>query len=267
MVFAVTALTASAQQHKLWYSQPASHWLEALPVGNSALGAMVYGGTDVEEIQLNEETFWSGQPHDNNSSESLQALPEVRRLIFEGKEGEASKLIDQHFIKGPHGMRFLPLGSLKLKLGHKDVTNYRRELSLGDALATTSYVYNGVKYSRTVFASQADNVIIVQLTAGTKGALSFDVDFTTQLQSKVFTVSEHEGISGTVNELAAVVDGVEQEGIKAGLKAECRTLIEADGKIERGADKLTVSNATTATLYITAATNFVNYKDICGNPV
>ena len=267
MVFAVTALTASAQQHKLWYSQPASHWLEALPVGNSALGAMVYGGTDVEEIQLNEETFWSGQPHDNNSSESLQALPEVRRLIFEGKEGEASKLIDQHFIKGPHGMRFLPLGSLKLKLGHKDVTNYRRELSLGDALATTSYVYNGVKYSRTVFASQADNVIIVQLTAGKKGALSFDVDFATQLQSKVFTVSEHEGISGTVNELAAVVDGVEQEGIKAGLKAECRTLIEADGKIERGADKLMVSNATTATLYITAATNFVNYKDISGNPV
>ena len=267
MVFAVTALTASAQQHKLWYSQPASHWLEALPVGNSALGAMVYGGTDVEEIQLNEETFWSGQPHDNNSSESLQALPEVRRLIFEGKEGEASKLIDQHFIKGPHGMRFLPLGSLKLKLGHKDVTNYRRELSLGDALATTSYVYNGVKYSRTVFASQADNVIIVQLTAGKKGALSFDVDFTTQLQSKVFTVSEHEGISGTVNELAAVVDGVEQEGIKAGLKAECRTLIEADGKIERGADKLMVSNATTATLYITAATNFVNYKDVSGNPV
>ena len=267
MVFAVTTLTASAQQHKLWYSQPASHWLEALPVGNSALGAMVYGGTDVEEIQLNEETFWSGQPHDNNSSESLQALPEVRRLIFEGKEGEASKLIDQHFIKGPHGMRFLPLGSLKLKLGHKDVTNYRRELSLGDALATTSYVYNGVKYSRTVFASQADNVIIVQLTAGKKGALSFDVDFTTQLQSKVFTVSEHEGISGTVNELAAVVDGVEQEGIKAGLKAECRTLVEADGKIERGADKLMVSNATTATLYITAATNFVNYKDISGNPV
>ena len=267
MMFAVTALTASAQQHKLWYSQPASHWLEALPVGNSALGAMIYGGTDVEEIQLNEETFWSGQPHDNNSSESLQALPEVRRLIFEGKEGEASKLIDQHFIKGPHGMRFLPLGSLKLKLGHKDVTNYRRELSLGDALATTSYVYNGVKYSRTVFASQADNVIIVQLTAGKKGALSFDVDFTTQLQSKVFTVSEHEGISGTVNELAAVVDGVEQEGIKAGLKAECRTLVEADGKIERGADKVMVSNATTATLYITAATNFVNYKDVSGNPV
>ena len=158
-------VTTMAQQHRLWYSKPASHWLEALPVGNSHMGAMVYGGTDTEEIQLNEETFWSGEPHNNNSPEALQYLAEVRSLIFAGKEGEAHKLLDQHFFKGPHGMRYLPLGSLKLKLGHKDVTNYRRELNLGDALATTSYIYKGVKYERTVFASQADNVIVVQLTA------------------------------------------------------------------------------------------------------
>ena len=122
-----------AQNHHLWYARPASHWLEALPVGNSHLGAMVYGGTDTEEIQLNEETFWSGSPHSNNSTESLQALPEVRRLIFEGKEQEASKLIDKYFVKGPHGMRFLPMGSLKLTLGHTEAKDYRRELNLGDA--------------------------------------------------------------------------------------------------------------------------------------
>jgi alpha-L-fucosidase 2 len=276
------ALMVNAQQHhKLWYSQPATHWLEALPVGNSTIGAMVYGGTDVEEIQLNEETFWSGQPHDNNSKKSLAVLPEVRSLIFQGKEGEASKLIDQNFIPGPHGMRFLPLGSLKLTLGHASqrekvndnapmpasVGNYQRALNLGDATATTSYIYKGVKYERTVFASQADNVIIVCLTASKKGMLSFGVNFESQLPKKVFTVSEHEGINGQVNELAAVVDGVEQEGIKAGLKAECRVLVEADGKVERGADKLNVKDATTATLFITAATNFVNYHDVSGNPV
>ncbi len=259
--------SAPAQQHVLWYERPASHWLEALPIGNSHLGAMVYGGTDVEEIQLNEETFWSGSPHSNNSTESERYLPEVRRLIFQGKEGEAAKLLDQHFVKGPHGMRFLPLGSLKLKLGHTDVDKYRRTLNLGDATATTSYIYKGVKYERTVFASLADNVIVVQLKAGKKGALSFDINFTTQLQSKVFTVSEHEGINGKVNELAAVVDGVEQEGIKAGLTAECRILVEADGKVERGVDKIKVANATTATLFIAAATNFVNYKDVSGSPV
>ena len=264
---AVLCMAATAQPHRMWYAKPASHWLEALPVGNSHLGAMVYGGTDVEEIQLNEETFWSGQPHNNNPKEALTHLPEVRSLIFQGKEGEAAKLLDKYFVPGPHGMRFLPLGSLKLSLGHKDVQKYERALNLGDATATTSYIYKGVKYERTVFASQADNVIIVQLKASKKGELEFGIDFTTQLQKQVFTVSEHEGISGKVNELAAVVEGVEQEGIKAGLKAECRVMVETDGEVKRGVDKLTVDDATTATLYITAATNFVNYKDVSGNPV
>ena len=265
--FLLFAITTMAQQHTLWYSQPAHHWLEALPIGNSHLGAMIYGGTDTEEIQLNEETFWSGSPHNNNSTESLVALDEVRRLIFQGKEFEASKLIDQHFIKGPHGMRFLPLGSLKLSLGHKDVTDYRRELNLGDAIVSTSYIYKGVKYERKVFASQADNVIIVQLKASKKEELEFDMSFDSQLKSNVFTVSSHEGISGNVNELAAVVDGVEQERIQAGLKAECRILVETDGEVKRGVDKMSVDDATTATLYITAATNFVNYHDVSGNPV
>ena len=258
--------TLMAQNYTLWYNKPASRWLDALPIGNSHLGAMVYGGTDTEEIQLNEETFWSGSPHNNNSTESLQYLPTVRRLIFEGHEEEAHKLIDQHFIKGPHGMRYLPLGSMKLKLGHTDVQDYRRELSLGDALATTTYTYQGVKYERTVFASQADNVVVVRLTASKKGALSFKIGFDSQLPAQVFTVSSHEGL-GSVHELAAVVDGVEQEGIKAGLKAEARILIEADGKIERGVNEQSVVNATTATLYVTAATNFINYHDISGSPV
>ena len=262
---ALVALSMSAQQHKLWYNKPASHWLEALPIGNSHLGAMVYGGTETEEIQLNEETFWSGSPHNNDSHESLAALSEVRRLIFEGQEYQASKLIDKHFVKGPHGMRFLPLGSIKLKLDHKDVSNYRRELSLGNAVATTTYTCDGVKYERTVFASQADNVIIVQLKASKKKKLEFDVDFTSQLKAQVFNVNEREGVS--VNELAAVVDGVEQEGVKAGLKAECRISVETDGKIERKVHSIEVDDATTATLYITAATNFVNYHDISGNPV
>ncbi len=258
---------AQAQGYYLWYSQPASHWLEALPLGNSALGAMVYGGTSEETLALNEETFWSGSPYSNNSSESLAALPEVRRLIFAGKEFEASKLIDQHFMKGPHGMRYLPLGNVKLSLGHDQVSDYRRDLSLDDAVATTSYKYKGVGYKRSVFASLADRVIIVRMEADKKRALSFGIRFDSQLPSQVFTVSAHEGIKGTVNELAAVVDGVGQEGIKGGLKAECRVMVESDGRVSRGADQLIVEDATTATLYITAATNFVNYHDISGSPV
>ena len=261
----VTALSVNAQQHKLWYNKPASHWLEALPIGNSHLGAMIYGGTDTEEIQLNEETFWSGSPHDNNSAAARDSLQAVRDSIFAGKEEAAHAIIDKNFFKGPHGMKYLPLGSVKLKLGHVDVSNYKRELSLNNALNTTSYIYKGVKYERTVFASQADNVIIVRIKASKKGALTFDVNFDSQLASQVFNVLDRE--NRAVNELAAVVDGVDHEGIKAGLKAECRIKVESDGKLQRGVHSLGVSKATTATLYITAATNFVNYNDISGNPV
>ena len=255
-----------AQHHRLWYARPANHWLEALPVGNSSLGAMIYGGTDQEEIQLNEETFWSGSPYQNNSTESKDYLEKVRNLIFAGKELDATKLIDQHFMKGPHGMRYLPLGSVKMKFGHQDVTNYERALNLDKATATTSYMKDGVRYERTVFASQADNVIVVQLKASKKGALSFSMGFGSQLEAKVAPVIDRVGKS-TVSQLVATVQGVEQEGIAAGVKAECRIEVKSDGEVGQNAtdNTLTVARATTATLLITAATNFVNYHDISGD--
>ena len=249
----VFALPMAAQDYKLWYDKPAAHWLEALPVGNSQLGAMIYGGTDTEEIQLNEETFWSGSPHDNDSPAAKAHLQEVRDSIFAGKEEAAHKIIDQYFFKGPHGMRFLPVGSVKLNIGHKDVSGYRRELNIGNAVNTTSYIYNGVKYERTVFASLANHAVIVRLTTSKKGALSFDVAFGSPLENNVET---GDGM------LTATIKNAEHEGIKGDLTAECRVKIETDGTC-KGAS---VSDATTATLYIVAATNYVNYHDVSGNP-
>ena len=162
-------------------------------------------------------------------------------------------------------MRFLPLGSMKLVLGHKDVTDYRRELTLDDALNSTRYTYNGVTYERTVFASQADNVIVVQMKASKKGALSFEIGFDSPLTAQVFCVKNRD--KRPVYELAAVIDGEDHEGIKAGLKAECRIHLESDGQQEYGVQSLKVTNATTATLYVVAATNFVNYHDVSGNPI
>ena len=260
------SLATQAQQHKLWYSQPASHWLEALPVGNSHLGAMVYGKTDVEEIQLNEETFWSGSPHNNNSSEAKAHLQEVRRLIFAGKEEEAHAILDKYFFKGPHGMRFLPLGSVKLKLGHNEVSHYRRELTLGDALNTTSYIYKDVKYERTVFASQADNAVIVHLKASKKGALALNVAFESPLQAKVFPVSVS-GEKPYYHQISATVMNVEQEGIKGALMANCRVEVKADGEVKIDDYEFKIDDATEVTLLIVAATNFVNYQDLSGDPV
>lgn len=117
IVFALFPLMAKASDAlRLWYQQPATHWLEALPIGNGSVGAMLYGGTQEDIVCLNEDTFWSGSPHDNNSTEALHYLPEVRRLIFEGKSEEAGRLVNKHFVKGTHGQRFLPLGDLHIHI-------------------------------------------------------------------------------------------------------------------------------------------------------
>ena len=255
---AIATLTMEAQQHLLWYDKPATHWLQALPIGNSHLGAMIYGDVKTEEIQLNEETFWSGSPYYNNSPESKEHLQEVRQLIFEGKEKEASNLIDQYFIKGPHGMRFLPVGSVKLAFHRKDDTSsYRRQLNLGTAIATTQYTLDGVTYRRTCFASQADNAVVMRIEASQKGVLAFNVSFDSPLEA-TRSVNGHQ--------LAAIVKGVDHEGVPAGLNAECRLEVLSDGEIVDGEESITVCNATTATLYITAATNYVNYHDVSGDP-
>ena len=138
----------------LWYSRPATIWEEALPVGNSRLGAMVFGGVADEELQLNEETFWGGGPHNNNNPAARENLNRVRQLVFEGKNDEAQKLIDRTFRTGQNGMPYQTLGSLLLHFDHSPLTsdhsplNYRRELDLSRAVATTMYHIGGVDYRR-----------------------------------------------------------------------------------------------------------------------
>ena len=259
MLFVATVALAAGKvdnDQRLWYDAPATVWLEALPVGNSRMGAMVFGGTETEQIQLNEETFWSGGPHNNNSTSSLRYLTEVRSLIFDDKDKEASDIINREFIKGPHGMRYLTLGCLTMQFGHKDVKSYVRDLDLQTATSTTSYIYNNVKYTRTVIASLADGVVLVNVKASKKGALSFALSQTCQLPTEVKT----EGKT-----LVATIQGVEQEGIKAALTAQCRTDVKTDGRVIADGKSLKVEAATEATLYVSAATNFVKYNDVTGN--
>ena len=251
--------------HRLWYTSPAQHWLEALPIGNSHMGAMVYGGTDVEEIQLNEETFWSGRPHDNNSKTSIYYLHEVRDLIFQGRTIEADEIINREFNKGPHGMKFLTLGSLKLRFGHQSVTDYERELDLTRAVSNTAYTCQGVRYSRTVFASLADAVVVVKLKASKRGKLSFSMSYDCPLPTAVTAASTSKGTPQAVGEMKATIDGVGHEGVEAALTAKCKSVVRSDGKILAGNDSLTVTGATEATIYISAATNFVNYSDVSGD--
>ena len=242
---------------RLWYQQPATQWLEALPIGNGSMGAMLYGGTREDIVCLNEDTFWSGSPHDNNSPEALQYLPEVRRLIFEGKEAEAEKLVNEHFVKGPHGQRFLPLGDLHIHFLQPQgtVSGYERDLNLEDALAHVSYHQGAASVKRTAFASIKDHVIVYRIESNQP--LSFAVACRSQLPFK-------NEVTGRT--LVSRVKGADHEGIRAGLEAEYRIQVKTTGKVVRQGDSIMVKNAKEATLYIVAATNYVNYHDVSGNP-
>ena len=252
-----TLMAQDDNTERLWYDKPASIWLEALPVGNGRLGGMVYGGTREDEIQLNEDSFWSGGPHNNNSSTSANYLEQVRNLIFSGKEQEAENLINQQFIKGPHGMKYLTLGSLKMT--HTDitaskVTNYRRELDLQTALSTVTFECNGHHYRRTVFASMPDSIIVVRIEADTLSNVTLK-------HSAPYTTS----YSKTATCAIATINGVDHEGIASKLKATLRYQVESDGSVTYGSNgTITVKDFTNATVYISAATNYINYKNVNG---
>lgn len=251
-------LSAHAQNLKLWYQQPAKTWVEALPVGNSSMGAMVYGGTSREELQLNEETLWGGGPYRNDNPKALESLAEVRNLIFSGKTMDAQNLIDQTFYTGRNGMPYQTIGSLIIEApGHEKAKNYYRDLNLERAVATTRYQVDGVNFQREVFASFPDRVIIVRFTADKPGELNFKVSYDSPLQSTVRKQGKKLVLRGK---------GGDHEGVKGVIEVETQSQVIAEGgKISLTDKYISVEHATAATLYIAAATNFVNYHNVKGN--
>lgn len=251
-------LSAHAQNLKLWCQQPAKTWVEALPVGNSSMGAMVYGGTSREELQLNEETLWGGGPYRNDNPKALESLAEVRNLIFSGKTMDAQNLIDQTFYMGRNGMPYQTIGSLIIEApGHEKAKNYYRDLDLERAVATTRYQVDGVNFQREVFASFPDRVIIVRFTADKPGELNFKVSYDSPLQSTVRKQGKKLVLRGK---------GGDHEGVKGVIEVETQSQVIAEGgKISLTDKYISVEHATAATLYIAAATNFVNYHNVKGN--
>lgn len=251
-------LSTHAQNLKLWYQQPAKTWVEALPVGNSSMGAMVYGGTSREELQLNEETLWGGGPYRNDNPKALESLAEVRNLIFSGKTMDAQNLIDQTFYTGRNGMPYQTIGSLIIEApGHEKAKNYYRDLDLERAVATTRYQVDGVNFQREVFASFPDRVIIVRFTTDKPGELNFKVSYDSPLQSTVRKQGKKLVLRGK---------GGDHEGVKGVIEVETQSQVIAEGGKVSLTDKyISVEHATAATLYIAAATNFVSYHNVKGN--
>lgn len=256
------SLPSKAKSHKsegqrLVYHQPAHNWWEALPVGNGFIGGMIYGGTDHECIDLNEASFWSGSPHHNDAPRAKDSLSWVRQLIRHGQEDKAEHVINHNFFTGRNGMRFLPLGTLHIDMPEaKAATAYHRWLSLDSAVCTTTFTVKGVRVRRTVFTSFDGRFMAVQMEASRRSVLSFTVGLTSPLKN---TIGTDEG------RLEMSVEGVGQEGVKAGLHAVCQVAVKTDGSVSNDGKALSVTGAQSATIYLTAATNFVNYHDISGN--
>ena len=246
---------ADSGRWKLWYKQPAECWSEALPLGNSRLGAMVYGGIEREEIQLNEETFWAGGPHRNDNPSALASLDSVRHLIFAGKNADAQKLIDKTFYSTSHGMPYLTLGSLVIEgTSPEQVSDYYRDLNLETAIATTRYLADGVHYKREVFASQVDPVVIIRYMADKPGQLDLTIGYDSPLKSKILRKGK---------KLIMQSRGTDHEGIRGVIEVETQTQADvAGGKMKLDNQHIYIEDADTVTLYVTAATNFVDYQTV-----
>jgi alpha-L-fucosidase 2 len=257
--FLLISANVDAQSLRLWYDKPAVEWEEAMPLGNGRLGAMVFGGTTLERLQLNEDSFWAGSPHDNNNPKGKEVLKEVQRLIFEGKYAEAQSLAATGLVATKvHGMPYQPVGDLMMRFDdHKQPGNYKRELDLQTAIATTAYSVKSVDYKREVFASIPDQCIVIRLTAGKPGALNFESWLRTPQKGTT---------KATSSQLLLEAISPDHQGIKGMVKVYVIADIQSEGGTKKYTDSsIIISKATTAIIRLSEATNFKNYHDLSIN--
>ena len=249
----------------LQYNQPARQWVEALPLGNGRIAAMVFGGAVDERLALNEDTVWAGSPYHNNMPTARAAIVEARRLVLAGDFVGAQKIADEKIMPGRairlNGMPYQPVGDLQLHFpGHENFSAYRRELSLDDATARVSYAAGGVRYTREVFTSLADRVLVIHLTASQPGRLAFAATWASPQKTTVRR-------DATTGALALSGVTTDHETVPGKLAFEAQLRVAAtDGQVSATDTGLAVAGATEATLFVAIGTNYVNYHDISADP-
>lgn len=247
---------------ELWYEQPAANWNEALPIGNGRLGAMVFSGVRREHLQLNEENVWAGEPGNNLPKTGFkEALPEIRQLLFDGKYKEAEELTmsvtPRHAPEdNNYGMAYQTLGDLWIDFpGHEVATSYKRSLDISKAVSNLSYQVDDVTYTREIFSSLTDDVMVVRIEADKSGQLSFEVGMNSPHVDYEVSVSDGRlsmsGLSGDLDNKKGKVQWVSLiEPI-----AEGGTVVETDSTIQ-------IQNADAVTMFISMATNVKSYQDL-----
>jgi len=239
---------------------------EALPIGNGKLAAMVYGGESTEIIQFNEDTVWAGRPHGYAHAGAVDVLGQIREHVWAGRGEAAWNVARNAFMSVPlRQCPYQPTAELRLTFNHSgtrtDTRNYRRELDLTTATASVSYETGGVTYQRDYFASYPDNVIVVRLTASESGKLNFSCTLTTPHQ----VVNKR--VDGNDVVLHGAVTHVGRNGLASDIEFESRVRILCEsGSVTAAGQSLEVSQADAVTLVLGAASNFVRFDDISGDP-
>jgi alpha-L-fucosidase 2 len=252
-------MAAAQDPLSLWYRQPAGAWVEALPVGNGRLGAMVFGGISQERIQFNEDSVWTGEPHDYAHPGAYRFLDPIRRLLFEGKQAEAEELAMREFMSVPlHQKAYQAFGDLLLDfpdVHESAVDSYRRELDLDRAIAEVEYRANGVRYRREVFASWPAQVIAVRISADRPNSVTF----------RASVKGAHKQAAGEAISTSEIAmrGAVEDSAIRF----EARLAASAEGgRLEVRDGAILITGADAATLLLAGATNFVNFRDVSADP-
>ncbi|GAB3079222.1 glycosyl hydrolase family 95 catalytic domain-containing protein [Micromonospora schwarzwaldensis] len=251
----------AANDLALWYDEEAgTDWLRALPIGNGRLGAMVFGNVDTERLQLNEDTVWAGGPYDSANTRGAANLAEIRRRVFADQWTSAQDLINQTMMGTPGGqLAYQIVGNLRLAFGTSGgATQYRRTLDLTTATVTTTYVLGGVRHQREVFASAADQVIVLRLTADRANSITFSATFDSPQRT-----------TGSSPDTATIgLDGI--SGAMEGVNGSVRFLALANaavtgGTVSSSGGTLRVSGATSVTVLISIGSSYVNYRTVNGD--
>ena len=261
----------SSREMVLWYDEPAGDvWLDGLLIGNGYMGGNVFGRIEHERIALNESTFWSGRPHDYNDPDAHLYYDRIKELMYAKEYKEAEKLVNEHFYGKPANQQtYVPVGDLLLDFapGTEPVTDYYRELDMETGVVTVRYTQDGVKMTRETFMSYPDHVMVTRVSADRPGQVNVEARLGSPFRRNISATGDRLTMNGTWSYLPTrifdLIAKVEGDGMSFQTDV---VAIPEKGKLEATDSSLVVTGANSVTFVLTIATDFVNYKDISGDP-
>ena len=267
LCFALVLVSLAGAAPASWmlrYSQPATAWDQALPVGNGRIGGMIFGDPAQEHIQFNEDSLWTGQPQDYQHAGAADVLSEIRQLLFDGKQKEAHDLAGKRFMSQPLRQEwYQPFGDLNIAFdGLGDISAYERTLDLSTATSRVSFTAGNVRHTRELFASHPDQVMVLRLTTDKPGQLKFKATLTSpHEQNEVVRIDDQTlAIRGRVTQQS-------RTGTQSKLRFEARLHVLAPSRqVKVDESGIRMDKGQTVTLILSAATSYVNYLDISGDP-